>query len=57
MKTIIRIIIKILLIVFALSMVFLAAANIVVYSSAKGSIVTADEAENYDADCILVLGA
>ena len=57
MKTIIRIIIKILLIVFALSMVFLAAANIVVYSSAKNSIVTADEAENYDADCILVLGA
>ncbi len=57
MKTIIRIIIKILLIVFALSMVFLAAANVVVYSSAKGSIVTADEAKNYDADCILVLGA
>ena len=42
MKTIIRIIIKILLIVFSLSMVFLAAANIVVYSSAKNSIVTAD---------------
>ncbi len=57
MKTIIRIIIKILIIVFALSMVFLAAANVVVYSSAKDSIVTADEAKNYDADCILVLGA
>ena len=57
MKTIIRRIIKILLIVFSLSMVFLAAANIVVYSSAKNSIVTADEAENYDSDCILVLGA